>query len=181
MLFAWGAVVSLGRKLPYIDGQFTGNIRDWGIFIVLYAGLMYLLYVNKVAKSGRNAMMTYLASLPARKSRIGTAIAVNMAAILISAGIAFTSMAFPASATYLLASEPYTGKYTVLATKGWSNNMIQLQIEDLNGRRSSLSVRRREYVAWKQGAPHTLCVEGRSWILGIIVDAVVDIRRCGRP
>lgn len=142
VLFAWGAVVSLGRKLPYIDGQFTGNIRDWGIFIVLYAGLMYLLYVNKVAKSGRNAMRTYLASLPARKSRIGTAIAVNMGAILVPAGIAFTSIAFPANATYLLASEPYTGEYTVLAVEGWSNNMIRLQIEDLNGRQSALNVRR---------------------------------------
>lgn len=172
----WMLIVVTGTRLSYLYTDFSFQIRAFVLFPLLLIALVYFgfIYHKPNQKTGYKQAMSNLHS---RKDRIKTTTWGLLGLILIPATIAWTSIAFPAWAAKLLATEKYEKSYeitdiTVRSGAVWST-LFDLDLTDpLTKERVVLRLRRSQYDQshWRSG--EHICVQGRASMFGTIIDDV---------
>jgi hypothetical protein len=169
---AWMVAVVTGRRLPYLETVFSQQLRGLVIFPGLLALLGWFAFVHKWAEyeqTGYRVAMASIASRSARLKQIGLAVA---GALLISAMVAWSSVAFPAWSTQLLAQKPVAMKARVLEIKHASGGYTFQVWDQVRAEESSLFVSWSAYdrKPWREG--DEICLQGRTWPFGTVIDSL---------
>lgn len=183
-LFLWVAIVTTGTRLPYIYTAFATQVRTFVVFPLLLGGLIYRIYFYRRPgqPSGFEWRMSLLSS---RGERLKAGLIGVVGLFLVSGGIAWTSVAFPAWATKLFATDVVVHQYVVheitrRSGPEWST-LFDLELTDArSGESVVLRLPRAQFELnrrWKPG--DSICVRGRKSLFGTIVDSTSrDERSC---
>jgi hypothetical protein len=169
---AWMLAVVTGRRLPYLETVFSQQLRGVVIFPGLLALLSWFAFVHRWAEyeqTGYTMVMASIASRSARLKQIGLAVA---GALLISAMVAWSSVAFPAWGTQLLAQKPLVMKARVLEIKHASGGYTFQIWDPVSAEEGSLFVSWSTYdrKPWREG--DEICLQGRTWPFGTVIDSL---------
>lgn len=182
-LMFWAVSAYTGMRLPYIYTEFAFQARAYFLFPLLLGGLAYLVFVYRRPSQPTGYMQT-MNQLKTRKEKIQGTLWGLGGLVLLPSGFAWTSIAFPAWAAELTASEPYRHVYQVVKVKARSGAMwsalfdLTLESEKV-GEPVVLRLNREMFDqhSWKRG--EMICVIGRTSIFGIIIDTVsADLGNC---
>jgi hypothetical protein len=180
----WILAVFTGLRLPYVYTSLAFLLRVFVMFPLMLSGLTYLCFIYRKPNqlTGYKQAMN---NLPVGKERVKATAWGLLGLVLIPGTLAWTSIAFPAWATQLFASERYAHVFqindiTVRSGAKWST-VFDLELTDASGEKVMLRLSRSRYEMnrWRSG--EDICVIGRAWMFGAIVDGTSrDLDRC-RP
>ncbi|WP_206606458.1 hypothetical protein [Steroidobacter cummioxidans] len=172
----WWVLMVTGMRLPYLQTHLAFQLRVFVLFPLFASVLAYFSFFfrGKLLSSGYELRMGQLAT---RKDRVKSTLWGLFGLVLISGGVAWTSIGFPAWATDLVAKEVYSREYIIesIEVRGgplWST-MYHLRLRRQGADETVMLPLKRmiyEQARWKRG--QSVCVHGRSWILGTIIDDV---------
>lgn len=181
----WAVGAFTGMRLPYLYTEFAFQARAFVLFPLLIGTLAYLALIYRTSKQPETLYMMRMKQFSTKKEKTRATAWALFGLMLIPGTIAWTSIAFPAWAAELFASEPYRHAYQVMEVKArsgpqWSA-LFELSLEDMSGGEPvTLRLNRRMYDEhrWKRG--EMICVKGRASIFGTVIDATsTDIQQCG--
>lgn len=181
----WLALVTAGRRLPYLELDSSATWRSAIIFIVLYGTCFYFLYLKRVPSTGVSAARTHYDAAGGGARGLTQVVGSGVGAIFICGALALTSFAPVAVFTGVAATKPATGVYRLTSVEGWGGGsragMRRLKALDESGRPITLNVKSADYSDqfWESGS--LLCLSGRKWAFGMQVDSIrKDVADCGR-
>lgn len=172
-LMLWGLIVSIGIRVPYLYTEFAFQVRTFALYPLLLITLIYFgfIYHKPNQKTG---YMQAMDGLSTRKERIKNTLMSGVGLVGIPAFIAWTSIAFPAVATQLFASERYT-KICYIddinhRSAAGARTLFDLEMTNIAGEKVSLLLSRSRYEQnnWRTG--EKICVIGRTGIFGTIIN-----------
>jgi hypothetical protein len=167
----------VGLFLPYVRTPLSGAIRMYMLFPILCGSLCYVLFLKRYRQSGGETAYKYrLRSLPSIASRIVVTTALVVGAIGFPAFIAFSSYAISACLTTLGAQNEVVKSVRISAVVGrggyGQRSRQELTLEESDGSWGKVIVRRTMIHNSMLSVGENVCVRGREWRLGTIVDAV---------
>lgn len=169
----WILAVFTGMRLPFVHTSLAFLLRVFVLFPLMLAGLTYLCFIYRKPRQ-LTGYEQAIKNLSIGKERIKATAWGLLGLVLIPGTLAWTSIAFTAWATQLFASERYAHIYrisdvTVRSGAKWST-LFDLDLIDTSGNKVMLRLSRSRYERnrWKSG--EDICVIGRVWMFGAIVD-----------
>lgn len=179
----WAWVISTGMRLPYLRTDFGFQVRAYLVFPLIVSGYFYWGFIYKKAGSRLTGYQQAMKRI-SKDDRVKVTLWIIPSAFIFSGFIAWTSIAFPAWATMLLANESVAKKYEVadITTEGgpmWSTR-FDLQLTDIESQEVvSLLLTKARYEQHKWKRSEMLCALGRRAVFGTVIDTTTsDIERC---
>lgn len=175
LVACWLLLVSLGRKLPYLELDSSAMLRTGVLFVCFYAALLYFYYCKPVPEANKSAIRYYYHSVGGGPKGAIQIVLLNIGAPFFCLAFAYFSYAVPALATKLIASTPYESSYQVVDVERWGGSrgarMYRLSLADQEGRALTLNLRATKSASdgWMVG--DRIKVIGRSWAFGTIADS----------
>jgi len=174
--FVWGIVVTIGIRLPYLHTALSAHIREYVLFPALFVAIAYFGFIYKGNRRS-SGYMEAVTSLPTRSARIKYTVGVLGGLMLISAGVPWTSIAFPASLTAVFARKPIHKCYRVTDVYAWGGStftrMFDLTLHSTDSEDDVVvPLRGSTYDRIRSRTGDFVCAEGRRWALGTVIDRV---------
>lgn len=184
LLSLWMLMVYTGMRLPYLYTELAFSIRAFLLFPALLGLFVYFSMIHRWKGQSKTLYALRVRRLQTRREKLKGAALTAFGFLLIAGGFAWTSVAFPAWITQLFASKRYMHEYRIndiTARSGakWSA-VFDLEMIGATGERVTLRLSRSRYEKsrWKSG--DDICVIGRTWILGTVIDdATRYFDKCG--
>lgn len=182
LLLLWIVLVETGTRLPYLYRSIDTEIRLYLIFPLLLAITVFYAFIYR--KSGdKTGFQQAIENAGSKKERSRVVIYGIGGCLLCPAGIAWTSIAFPAWAAQLVADTPYSHIYhiddiTLRSGSKWST-LFDLEMSSPALEPVTLRLNRSRYELnhWKSG--DSICVMGRTSVFGTIIDETSrELSRC---
>lgn len=171
----WALVVATGTRLPYLYTQFASDFRSFGLFPSLLGLLAYFLFVYRRPRQKVSLYAMRMNRFNTTGERIKETAGMVFGALVICGGIAWTSVAFPAWATQLFASENQELVYQVekISERSgpvWRTLFDLTLVDPASGEAVDLRLTRSRFERgrWKPG--DRICVTGRTGPFGTIID-----------
>lgn len=174
----WAVAISVGLYLPYLRTEFSFNLRLF-IFFSLLGLMAYFIFVHRMPGQKISAYAMRLVHLKTASERIKENVGMLLGALLICGTIAWTSIVFPALATQLFAFKHQELIYQVEKIAPRSGTMLDLTLVDpASGETVGLHLNRSRFRQWRWKPGDYICLTGRAWIFGTIIEREV---RCAAP
>lgn len=165
--------VFVGMRLPYLTTTFADALRLWILFPLLLSAAAFFALFYRTA-GGRPSGYRQAISKIEPRNRLKATIWMIFGALVISGGMAWTSVAFVGLATKFFATEPYSHQYHVRGIDARSGakwtKMFQLHLVDDDGREAGLVLTRARFEMEPVRRGDLVCLEGRRWGLGTIIE-----------
>lgn len=167
----WVAIVMSGVRLPYIYTDFSFQFRAYILFPILFGTLCYFMFFYRFKGRKDNAYNLRMKKVSSSKDKAKLIAVLSVGLVFIPAIISWTSIAFPAWVTKLMATEAYLQSFKVSKVNNRGSSGVDLV---LLGRDKSeqvtlhLSNSRYREQHWKVG--NEICIEGRTSAFGTISD-----------
>jgi len=173
---AWMLGVITARRLPYLETSFSQQLRGLVIFPVILTGLVWFAIIHKWAETGMSGFRMAMRGVASRGGRVKQTVLGATGVLAISAGIAWSSIAFPAWATQLFAQRPVALKERILEVKHASGGYTFRLWDSASAEENSLFVSWGAYDRgrWREG--DEICLRGRTWMFGVVVDSLNRVR-----
>lgn len=177
----WAFGVLTGTRLPYLRTEFSFNLRLF-IFFSLLGLVIYLLFVHRRSSQKISAYAMSIRHLTTSE-RIKEDVGALFGALLVFGTIAWTSVAFPAWATQLFASEHQdlvyqVEKITERSGPVWRTVFDLTLVDPASGETVVLRLTRSRFERWRWKPGDCIFLTGRTWIFGTIIEREV---RCAAP
>jgi hypothetical protein len=174
-MIAWMLMIFVGTRAPYLRSAFSMELRAYWIFPILFAIVFYgLVRRNPDGVWWVREMfeMTY-----GLKEKLAMGAALIGALVGAPAFLAWSSIAFPACATLVFASQPFARTYDVLEASR-ERRYVNLRLKDNSGSIFALQIHHDDVDVL--GSSKIVCVTGREWPLGAIASRVsTNAASCG--
>lgn len=181
----WMLVVLTGMRLPLLRTTIVDGIRVFVLFPLLLGIIIYLVMIRRWPNQPDTLYRMRMKQISTKKEKTkGVALTV-FGFLFMTGSLAWTSIAFPAWATMLFASERYMHVYHIddIHTRSgaqWST-LFDLAMTDAIGEKAALILSRSRYEKnrWRSG--EDICLMGRTWMFGTIIDdSSRYLDRCGK-
>jgi hypothetical protein len=181
----WATIVVTGTRLPLLHTEASFLIRIFVIFPVLLITLWYVLFVYRWRTMPESLYRMRMKHLSTKKEKVTAMLKTTFAALFMMGGLSWTSIAFPAWATELFASGPFSHVYqitdiTYQSGAKWTT-LFDLHLMDPDGSEATLLLNRWDYDQNHWKASEKICVVGRTWAFGTIAtETTRSLDRCKR-
>lgn len=177
----WFLAFETARRLPYLYTPFAFNVRAYLVAPAIMSVMVWFTLIHKWEESGKTGYRMALDALPILREKIKLSFGGLAGLVLITAGLAWTFIAFPILAAYLLAFQPYAEVYRVDRLEAvsirydvWMTNPDTGEEVALRQSAEQVSKQRRD---WNPG--DMVCARGRTSVFGTLIESLSrDLAAC---
>lgn len=170
----WPVAIYTGFRLPYLHTSFSFHLRAFFLFPLMFGCGIYFAFIYRDGQQ-QTGYIQSISLLTSLKEKIKSTAMGLLGLILITGGIAWTSVGFSAWAAKLFAKDPYGQSLQITYIKAhggavWSTYFDLGLLNPSSGETKVLRLNRAlfDVYRWKEG--EYLCLAGRTSMFGTAID-----------
>jgi hypothetical protein len=169
----WILAVKMGERLPYLITPHARHIRLAILFPALAMLLGWFVFGHRWRETGQTGYGMRMAQLRTKSERVKQTLVLLVGALLLPAGVAWTSIHLAAWAAYFVSSTPYEESYQITEKSSVTGGISFDMYSQSTGEEVSLRAPAKWGVNLRPGM--VVYAQGRTSVFGTVIESLEAI------